>query len=408
MFPEGRRSLGGCQLRLLPMLRGPDSGAYLDHAASTPMRPEAIAAMLPFLAEHPGNPSGAHRASRATKTALEEARETVAAVCGCRPSEVVFTGGGSESDNLAVKGAAGAARAHDSAVDGVVTSGIEHKAVLGAAARLEREGFRVARVGAGADGVVDVEALAAQLDERTAVVSVMLVNNETGVRQPVDEIARLVRERAPRAVVHTDAVQAPQWLDFAPVTADVDLIAISGHKFGGPKGVGALIVRDGTELVPLVEGGGHERGLRAGTQNVAGIVAFATALLVTHGRRAEETARIAALRDELERGLAAQIAGFPVSTARRPRVAGLLHCAFDGVEAETLLVALDQQGVMAASGSACSSGAVDPSHVLLAMGMPRERALSSVRFSLGYASTRADIDAALAIVPEVVAKLRVA
>jgi cysteine desulfurase len=381
---------------------------YLDHAASTPMRREAIAAMAPFAADHPGNPSGAHGASRATKTALEEARETVAGVCGCRPNEVVFTGGGSEGDNLAVKGAAWAARDRDRGLDGVVTSGIEHKAVLGACDRLAREGYRVTKVAATAAGAVDLHGLARALDDRTALVSVMLVNNETGVRQPVEEVARLVRDRAPRAVVHTDAVQAPQWLDFAPATADVALVAVSGHKFGGPKGVGALIVRDGTELVPLVEGGGHERGLRAGTQNVGGIVAFATALRITHERRAEETSRIAVLRDELERGLAACVSGFTVNGGDTTRVAGILHCTFDDVEAETLLVALDQQGIMAASGSACSSGAVDPSHVLLAMGMPRVRALSSVRFSLGYASTRADIDTALAVIPEVVAKLRVA
>jgi cysteine desulfurase len=290
----------------------------------------------------------------------------------------------------------------------VVTSGIEHKAVLGACDRLAREGFRVVRVPAAVSGVVDLDALAGALDEHTAVVSVMLVNNETGVRQPVAEIARLVRERAPHAVVHTDAVQAPQWLDFADPTSGLALVAISGHKFGGPKGVGALVVRDGTELVPLIEGGGHERGLRAGTQNVAGIVAFATALRVTHEQRAEETVRITGLRDQLEHGLATHVPGFRVNGAPELRVAGLLHCTFDDVEAETLLVALDQQGVMAASGSACSSGAVDPSHVLLAMGMPRERALSSIRFSLGYASTPADIETALAVVPEVVAKLRVA
>ncbi len=207
-------------------------------------------------------------------------------------------------------------------------------------------------------------------------------------------------------MVHTDAIQAPQWLDVAEVTPGVDLVALSGHKFGGPKGVGALIVRDGTALVPLVEGGGHEQGRRAGTQNVAGIVGFATALRVTHGQRAGELQRIAALRDALQAGLAAQIPGCRVNGDAAARVAGLLHCSFDGVEAETLLVALDQQGIMAASGSACSSGAVDPSHVLLAMGMPRDRALSSIRFSLGYASTRADIDTALAVVPEVVAKLR--
>ena len=372
------------------------------------MRPEAIAAMLPFLADHAANPTGSHAAAREAKTALEEAREIVAAECGCRPQEVVFTGGGSESDNLAVKGAAYAARSRAPGLDGVVTSAIEHKAVLGSSDRLEREGFRVTRVPARETGAVDLDALRAAVDERTAVVSVMLVNNETGTRQPIEDIVALVRERAPRAVLHTDAVQAPQWTDVGRATEGVALVSLSGHKFGGPKGVGVLVVRDGTELVPLIEGGGHEGGLRAGTQNVAGVVAFATALRVTAETRAAETARIAALRDDLERGLAAQVAGFTVNGDRALRVAGLLHCAFDDVEAETLLVALDQQGVMAAAGSSCSSGAIDPSHVLLAMGMPRDRALSSVRFSLGYASNAADVDTALAVVPEVVAKLRVA
>jgi cysteine desulfurase len=370
--------------------------AYLDHAASTPMRPEAIEAMLPFLAEHPGNPSGGHTASRATKTALEEAREIVADVCGAQPSEIVFTGGGSEGDNLAVKGAAWA-----SPGDGIVATGIEHKAVLGAASRLERDGYRVTRIRAHSDGVVDLDALAAALDERTAVVSVMCVNNETGVRQPLAEIVALVRADAPNAVMHTDAVQAPQWLDLRDATAGVDLVAISGHKFGGPKGVGALVVRDKTKLVPLVEGGGHERDLRAGTQNVAGIVAFATALRITDERRTEEVARIGALRDELAEGL-------DLNAADGPRVAGILHVAFAGLEAETLLVALDHAGIYAASGSACSSGAIDPSHVLLAMGMDRERALSSVRFSLGYASTADDIAEAREVIPDVVAKLRAA
>jgi cysteine desulfurase len=382
--------------------------AFLDHAASTPMRPEAIAAMLPFLADHAANPTGAHTAAREAKTALEEAREVVAAECGCRPQEVIFTGGGSESDNLAVKGAAYAARARAPELDGVVTSAIEHKAVLGACGRLEDDGLRVSRIPARATGVVDLDALNAAVDERTAVVSVMLVNNETGTRQPLDEIAAIVGERAPRAVLHTDAIQAPQWTDIARATGGAALVSLSGHKFGGPKGVGVLVVRDDTRLVPLIEGGGHERGLRAGTQNVAGIVALATALRVTGETRAEETSRIAALRDDLERGLAAEVPGFSVNGDPALRVPGVLHCSFDGIEAETLLVALDQQGVMAAAGSSCSSGAIDPSHVLLAMGMPRERALSSVRFSLGYASTAADIETALAVVPEVVAKLRVA
>jgi cysteine desulfurase len=378
--------------------------AYLDHAASTPMRPEAVAAMLPFLAEHPANPSGGHAASRSAKTALEEARETVAAVFGVSPAEIVFTGGGSEGDNLAIKGAAWDARTRG--LDGIVTTGIEHKAVLGACARLEREGSRVTRVRATEGGVVDLDVLADALDERTAVVSVMLVNNETGVVQPLEEVAAVVRERAPRAVLHTDAVQAPQWCDLRVATAPARLVAISGHKFGGPKGVGVLVVRNGVELVPLIEGGGHERDLRAGTQNVAGIVALATALDVTDRQRADEGTRIGRLRDRLADGLVRDVPAVARNGEVGRQVEGLLHVAFDGVEAETLLVALDEQGVYAASGSACSSGAIDPSHVLLAMGMPRERALSSVRFSLGYASTDADVDEALAVIPEIVEKLR--
>ncbi len=370
------------------------------------MRPEAIDAMSPFLADVAANPSGSHAASRAAKTALEEARETVATALGASTREIVFTGGGSEGDNLAVKGAAWAAR--ERGLDGIVTTGIEHKAVLGAAGRLAKDGFRVARAPATAAGVVDLDALAAALDERTAVVSVMLVNNETGVVQPIDTIAALVRERAPGAVVHTDAVQAPQWLDVGVAARAADLVAISGHKFGGPKGVGVLAVRNGVELVPLVEGGGHEWSLRAGTQNVAGIVALATALRVTHEQRAEEVARIGALRDQLEAGLRATVDGMIGNGDPRLRVAGVLHAAFPGTEAETLLVALDQLGVYAASGSACSSGSVDPSHVLLAMGLAREHALASVRFSLGWASTLDDVEHALDVVPLAVDRLRVA
>lgn len=372
------------------------------------MRPEAVAAMLPFLADHPANPSGGHGASRVAKNALEDAREVVAEIMGARPSEIVFTGGGSEGDNLAIKGAAWAARAADPARCGIVTTGIEHKAVLGACARLEREGFAVTRIRAGADGTVDLESLADALNEHTAVVSVMLVNNETGIRQPLDEVLAVARDRAPHAVLHTDAVQAPQWLDLRAAAAPAQLVAISGHKFGGPKGVGALLVRDGVSLVPLIEGGGHERDLRAGTQNVAGIVALAAALRITHERRTEETARIAQLRDRLEAALIERVPALSVNGDVTKRVAGLLHVSIDGVEAEALLVALDQDGVYAASGSACSSGAIDPSHVLAAMDMPRERALSSVRFSLGYASTAADVDEAIAVIPEVVAKLRAA
>jgi cysteine desulfurase len=360
--------------------------------------------MEPFLGEEYANPSGMHAAARASKTALEAARETVADACGCEPREVVFTGGGSEGDNLAVKGAAWAARNRTGA-DGVVTTGIEHKAVLGASDRLAREGFRVTRIGAGVDGGVDVGALADALDEATAVVSVMLVNNETGIVQPLAEVAALVRERAPQAVLHTDAVQAPAWLDLRTWAAGSDLVTISGHKFGGPKGVGALVVRDGVELVPLIDGGGHEGGRRAGTQNVAAIVGLAAALHATDGQRAVTCARIAELRDRLQAGLARAVPGLAVNGDPRHRVEGILNCAFAGIEAETLLVVLDQRDVYASSGSACGSGAIDPSHVLLAMGIGPERAGSSIRFSLGDASTAADIDAALEIIPDAVHRL---
>lgn len=376
---------------------------YLDHAASTPMRPEAVAAMLPFLAEHPGNPSGGHAAAREAKNALEEARETVAGVLGCAPAEVVFTGGGTEGDNLAVKGGA---RARRGLGDGVVTTAFEHKGVLAAAHRLEGEGFRVTEVGVTPGGVVDLDRLGAALDGRTVVVSVMLVNNEVGTIQPLAEVATIVRERAPRAVLHTDAVQAVPWLDVATAARGCDLVAISGHKFGGPKGMGVLVVREGVALVPEIEGGGQERGLRAGTVNVAGAVALATALRVTHERRAEEVARIGALRDRLRDGLLAALPDAFVNGDPASKVAGNLHLGIPGVEAEALLLMLDQRGICAAAGSSCSSGATEPSYVLAAMGLSRADALASVRLSLGYASTEADIDACVAVLPELVRSFR--
>ena len=378
--------------------------AYLDHAASTPMRPAAVAAMLPFLAEHPGNPSGSHGAARAAKTALEEARETVADVLGCRPDEVVFTAGGTEADNLAIKGGARAAR-RDHGLDGVVTTAFEHKGVLAAAHRLESEGFRVVEAGVTRGGIVDVDELALQLDARTALVSVMAVNNEVGTIQPLPEIANLVRERAPSALLHTDAVQAVPWVDVSVLASGFDLIAISGHKFGGPKGVGALVVRHGVALDPEIEGGGQERGVRAGTVNVAGVVALATALRITHETRAEETVRIAALRDRLRDGLIARIPGLWVNGTPDRTTAGHLHVGFPGTESEALLVVLDQRGLYAAAGSSCSSGATEISHVLGAMGMSKDNASASVRFSLGFASTDADVDFALQVIPEAVAQL---
>ena len=368
------------------------------------MRPEAIEAMLPFLADHPGNPSGSHGGARAAKTALEAARETVADVLGARPNEIVFTAGGTEADNLAVKGGARAARRRG--LDGVVTTAFEHKGVLAAAHRLEGEGFRVSEARVTAVGLVDVADLAGKLDSGTALVSVMAVNNEIGTIQPLLDIAAAVRAHAPQAVLHTDAVQAVPWVDVAILAGGWDLVAISGHKFGGPKGVGVLVVRGGVPLDAEIEGGGQERGIRAGTVNVAGVVALATALRITHERRAEEMRRIASMRDRLRDGLLSSISGAFVNGAPESTTAGHLHLGFPGVESEALLVMMDQRDLYAAAGSSCSSGATEISHVLAAMGMDRDAATSSIRLSLGYASTDADVDAALAIIPRAVAQLR--
>jgi len=382
-------------------------GAYLDHAASTPMRPEAIEAMTPFLAGCFANPSGGHAAARAAKTALEEARETVAWALGAAPGEVVFTAGGTEADNLAVEGAARAARLAGRG-EGVVTCAFEHKAVLAAADRLEREGFAVRRVPATRAGLVDLDALAGAIDTSTVVVSVMLVNNEVGTIQPLDDVAALVRARAPGAVIHTDAVQAVPWVDVAAATSGIDLVSISAHKFGGPKGTGSLVVRGGVPLQPLLEGGGQERGLRAGTVNVAGAVAAAAALRATDASRGAEVERAAALRDRLLAGLSASIPGMFVNGDPTYKVAGNCHIGLPGIDAELLLVALDRAGVYAAAGSSCSSGATEPSHVLTAMGVSLDDARCSIRLSLGFASTDADVDRALEVIPAAAARMRTA
>lgn len=368
---------------------------YLDHAATTPMRPEAVEAMLPFLTERFANPSGSHRASRDARLALDEARDVVAECIGAKPGEVVFTSGGTEADNAAIAGVLGGRR-------GVaVCPAVEHHAVLHA---VERAGGRV--VGVDATGAVDLDALAATLDEEVSIVAVMAVNNEVGTVQPVAEVARLVRRFAPRAVVHTDAVQAACWSDLAALTAQVDLLALSAHKFGGPKGVGVLYVRDGLALTPLLQGGGQERDRRSGTHNVAGIVAMAAALRLATEERPAVVGRIGALRDRFIDGVTASLGGVVETVPRAAKVAGSAHLLFEECESEELLFALDRHDVYASAASACASGAMEPSHVLAAMGVPRSRAKGAMRFSLGPATTTADIDRALEIVPAVVADLR--
>lgn len=369
--------------------------AYLDNAATTPMRPEAVEAMLPFLSEHFGNPSGSHAAARQAKKALEEAREVIATCLGARPGEVVLCGSGTEADNLAVTGA------HANRPGPVVCSAIEHHAVLHPTDAL---GGRLAPVTAA--GVVDVAALEGMLDGLTSVVAVMLANNEVGTIQPLAEVAEAVRQRAPRAVLVTDAVQAFPWVDVAKLAAPADLVAVSAHKFGGPKGVGALVVRTGTVVHPVIHGGGQERGRRSGTYNVAGVVAMAAAMVATVAERESTVARVAALRDRLADGLLAAVPGTMETGDRGRKIAGNCHLTILGVEAESLLVLLDAAGVYAAAGSACSSGAVEPSHVLEAMSVSRERAAGALRLSLGRDTTSADVDLALAAVPEAVERLR--
>jgi len=371
------------------------SGAYLDNAATTPLHPEALAAMLPFLGDRFGNPSGVHAVARDARTALEEARDVVAACLGARPGEVVFTGGGTEADNLAITGV------HARRGGTVACVATEHHAVLHTCATLDG-----AVVPVRPDGIVDLDALAAALDERTTVVSVMLANNEVGTVQPLADVAEVVRRVAPNAVIHTDAVQAFPWLDVASLAAPADLVAVSAHKFGGPKGVGALVVREGVDVAPVIHGGGQERDRRSGTHNLAGIAGMAAAMQVTVARRDATVARVRALRDRLADGLLAAVPDTRETGDRDTRVAGNCHLRFEGVESEALLILLDEAGVCASAGSACTSGAIEPSHVLTAMGIDAADALTSVRLSLGPTTTDDDVDLALKVLPEAIARLR--
>lgn len=369
--------------------------AYLDHAASTPLRPEVRAAMAPFLDDDYANPSGGHALARKARQAVDEARDRVADVLGCRPGEVVFTSGGTESDNHAVLGAV---RRHGG---GAVCTAIEHHAVLHP---VEHVGGRI--VGVDRDGTVLLDELESALDDSTRLVSVMAANNEVGTVQPMRRVTRLASKRAPQAWVHTDAVQAAVWLDLADVARHCHLLSVTAHKLGGPKGVGALVVRDGVDLEPLLFGGGQERDRRSGTHNVAGIVGFAAALAATADQREATNARVGALRDRLVDGLLATVSGVHETVPRELKVPGSAHVCIEGVESEALLYLLERAGVCASAASSCAAGAMEPSHVLTAMGVPKELARGALRLTLGFASTDADVDAALAAVPAVVAQLR--
>lgn len=390
--------------------------AYLDHASTTPVRPEALAAMLPFLTEHYGNPSSQNAPGRCARASLDESREIVAGALGCRPGEVIFCSGGTEAANAAVFGAVAAARADGRTAARTVTavcSAVEHHAVLRAVESVGGETVPVDR-----DAVVDLDALETTVSlpdslndsavGSPALVAVMLANNEVGTVEPVDAVAEVVRRSAPGASVLVDAVHAVPWLDVASACAVADMIVVSAHKFGGPKGVGALVVRRGTPFEAPGRGGSQERERRPGTENVAGIAGMAAALEATTLSRATVVSRVASMRDRLARSICSSVPGVTETVAgRSSKVAGSCHLLVDGVEQEELLFLLDRDGVHASAGSACASGAMEPSHVLDAMGIDlADPPRAALRLSLGHATTEAEVDYASAVVPKVIESLR--
>jgi cysteine desulfurase len=375
---------------------------YLDHAATTPLRPEVLEAMLPYLTEHYGNPSSLHAAGRRARQGLDEAREVVADILGARPREIVFTGGGSESDNLAIKGAAWAASARGRHI---VTSSVEHHAVLNTCAMLERQGFEVTYLRVDRYGRVDPAQLAESITDHTTLVSIMYANNEVGTVQPIAEIGAICRERG--VLFHSDAVQAGGFLPLHVDRLGVDLLSLGAHKLYGPKAVGALFVRQGTALLPQLQGGSQERQRRAGTENVAGIVGFGRALQLAQGdpaTRDGENVRLAVLRDQLSSGLRAIAGAEPTGhpTERLPNNASLL---LEGLEGGDLVAALDLEGIEVSTGSACTSGSTEPSHVLLAMGIDPFLAHGSLRLTAGRATTEADIARTVEVIRAVVTRM---
>jgi len=371
---------------------------YLDHAASTPVREEVIQAMMPWLSEHPGNPSGSHRLAREARRAIDDARDHVASLVGAEPGNVIFTSGGTESDNLAIDGTLGVKGGQ------VLCSAIEHPAVL---EPVRESGGIVAPTDA--TGRVDLESLANLLDSFAdiSLVSVMMVNNETGVINDINTIADLISEKTPETVIHTDAVQATSWLDISESSKKVHLISITGHKFGGPKGAGALILRDGVNLSPVIRGGGQERERRSGTQNVPAIVGLGEAARLIQIERLKINERVTDLRDKLENGLIEKISGTSRTLPKEtPRTPGIAHLCFKNIENEALLFLLENQGIYASAASSCASGAQEVSHVLQAMGVDLKTAGGSIRFSLGQTTTDEEIEQALIAVPDAVDQLR--
>ena len=377
---------------------------YLDHAASTPTDPQVVEAMLPYFTETYGNASGVHSQARASAQAIDDARQKVANVLGCTAGEIVFTGCGTESDNLAIRGVAWAKK---QAGEGnhIITSPIEHHAVSHTIDQLcDKFGFEQTVVPVDHEGVVDIKAIEAPIRPETTLISVMYANNEVGSLQPIADIGALARSRG--ITFHTDAVQAAGYESLRVDDLNVDLLAISGHKIYAPKGVGILYVRRNTRLLPTLTGGGHEENRRPGTENVPYIVGIAKALELVAARRDEENRRQMALRDKLINGVLnsipnSQLTGHP--TQRLPNNASFI---FDGCEADPILMHLDLAGIQAASGSACTTGMPEPSHVLTAMGVPYDLGLSALRLSIGRQTTEADIDTVLTVLPDVIQKVR--
>ena len=375
---------------------------YFDYNATTPLAPEVVAAVLQSMQQVFGNASSIHHFGQRAKAAMDDARSAVASLLHADPSEVVFTSGGTESDNFAIRGAADAlepaGRRH------LIASGIEHEAVLNTLRALARRGWRTTLLPVDHSGIVSPDRLREVIDADTALVSVMHANNEIGTIQPVAELAAIARQHG--ALMHTDAVQSVGKIPVDVRALGVDLLSLSAHKFNGPKGAGVLWIKRGTRLQPTVTGGKHERNRRAGTENVAAIAGLGVAATLAAGKMAVDAARVSALRDRLETGILRDVPGTALNGAREPRVPNTSNISFERVEAESLLIALDLEGIAVSTGSACSSGTLEPSHVLKAMGLPSHRTQNSLRFSLGMFSTQEEVDRVVEVLPRLVEKLR--
>lgn len=374
---------------------------YLDHAATTPTDPKVVEAMQPYFSEKYGNPSSIHSFGQETKSAVEAAREKVARLIGAKPEEIVFTSGGTEADNYAIEGVA---YAQESKGKHIITSAIEHHAVTKCCEFLKKRGFEITHLPVDKYGLVDPEAVKKAITSQTILVSIMHANNEIGTIEPIEEIAKVVKERG--VTFHVDAVQTVGHVSIDVNKLGVDLLSMSAHKLYGPKGVGALYIRKGTRLTNFLYGGEQEKGRRASTENVPGIVGFGAAAELAQQEMNAENARLQPLRDKLIKGILDNIPDVVLNGHPTQRLANNVNVSVKYIEGESMLLNLDMEGIAASSGSACTSGSLDPSHVLLAIGLPHEIAHGSLRFSMGKQTTEADIDKVLEVLPKIVAKLR--